>query len=94
MTAIFYFVTYILAGWLAGKSFAILMKARETGGFTMLHWGIFIASMLGAMLFAKFVIGGARRMSALPDIVVGLSEIAMLAVFLWSSGILFRGRGR
>ena len=64
------------------------MRARTMGKFTPLNWGVFIASMLGAMLFARFVIGEAKRMPDLPDLAVGLSAVVMLAVFVWTSGIL------
>lgn len=86
-----YFVVHLPVGWLAGKAYALLMRARASGKFTLLHWGIFIASMLGAMLFARFVIGGAKRM---PNLAVGLSAIAVSALFVWTSGMLRSGRSR
>jgi uncharacterized membrane protein (UPF0136 family) len=88
-----YFAVHLLAGWLAGKAYASLMRARARGKFAPLDWGIFVASMAVAMLFARFVIGGAKRMPDIPDLAVGLSAIVMLAVFVWTSGML-RGDSR
>lgn len=88
MTLAAYLGLHLLAGWLAGKAYASLMRARARGKFTPLDWGIFVASMLVAMLFARFVIGGAKRMPDVPDLAVGLSAVVMLVVFVWVSGML------
>jgi hypothetical protein len=88
MTLAAYLALHLLAGWLAGKAYASLMRARARGKFTPLNWVVFVASMAVAMIFARFVIGGARRMSDVPDLAVGLSAVVMLAVFVWASGML------
>jgi hypothetical protein len=92
MSILPFLALHLSAGWLAGKAFAMLMRAREGGGFRAIHWLILAVAMSAAMLFARFVIGGARRMPDVPDIAVGLGGIAMLAVFIGSSGLLRNGR--
>ena len=93
MTLAAYFVVHILAGWLAGKAYVSLMRARAKGKFTALEWAIFVTSMLVAMLFARFVIGGAKRMPDIPDWAVGFSAVVMLVVFVWVAG-MFRSDRR
>jgi uncharacterized membrane protein (UPF0136 family) len=88
MTLVAYFSVHLLAGWLAGKAYASLMRARARGKFRPRDWGIFVASLSVAMLFARFVIGGAKRMPEIPELAVGLSAVVMLAVFVWASGLL------
>lgn len=91
MSVAAYLSVHMIAGWLAGKAFAFLTSARTQEGFGALQWGVFIGSISAAMLFAKFVIGEAKRMPNIPDAVVGASALIMLAVFVWTSGI-FRVR--
>lgn len=91
MSSVVYLALNLLAGWLGGKAYVTLMRARVTGTFMSIHWVIFVASIAGAMLFARFVIGGARHISDLPDFAVGLGAVVMFAVFAWTSKI-FRGR--
>lgn len=92
MNLLSYLALHLLAGWLAGKAFASLMRAREGGGFKAFHWLILVAAMAVAMLFARFVIGSARRIPDIPDVAIGLGGLSMLAVFVWSSGMLNKGR--
>ena len=92
VTLVAYVALHILGGWLAGRAYAMLMRAGATGKFKPLHWAVVVASILAAMLFARFVIGGVKRMPDIPDLAVGLSAFVMLAIFVWASGMLRRLR--
>lgn len=94
MNLLTYSILHFLAGWLAGKAFATLSQARAAGALKVRHWLIVLISISAGMLFARFVIGGARSWPEIPDTAVGICSIAMLAVFVWSSGISQNRRGR
>jgi hypothetical protein len=82
------FLSSLALGWVLGKAFLFLKLGRDSGNFTTKHWIVFLASLAGAMLFAKFGIGFAVRKFQINDIIVGASGIAVLAVF---TGITFFG---
>ena len=90
MTLATYLMLHLLAGWLGGKAYVSLTRAKTAGKFMLIHWMIFIASIAGAMLFARFVIGAAKHIPSVPDFAVGFSAVVMFAVFVWTSRIFQR----
>jgi hypothetical protein len=88
MKAITFIVMWITLGWIGGRVLGRLYKANARGFFTNWDWVIWISTLLGIFVFARYS-GQVIRLyrAEIPEWAIYTSAVLMLFIAFFVSGI-------